>query len=152
MSLCAANSGPLSVVMVYRQSLYGSSSFLTTFARGFNCFPNGSFRISGILVDFSTGVSMACWSGSTIKPNSKSLNLFPQLPCFFHGCSPFPWLEDVYSWDDACTSFYALCAWQAPLLCHCGWCCRCSHRYPHVLMNLSFVKSIHFLWQNKIEK
>gem|GEM_PF-4392078 len=77
MSLCAANSGPLSVVMVFRLSLYGSSSFLTTFARGFACFPNGSFRISGILVDFSTSVSMACWSGSTIKSVSKSPNLFP---------------------------------------------------------------------------
>ena len=77
MSLCAANSGPLSVVMVFRLSLYGSSSFLTTFARGFDCFPNGSFCISSILVDFSTSVSMACWSGSTIKSISKSPNLFP---------------------------------------------------------------------------
>ena len=76
-SLCAANSGPLSVVMVFRHSLYGSNSFLTAFARGFACFPNGSFRISGILVDFSTGVSMACWSGTTIKSISKSPNLFP---------------------------------------------------------------------------
>ena len=77
MSLCAANSGPLSVVMVFRMSLYGSSSSLTTFARDFDCFPNGSFCISSILVDFSTSVSMACWSGSTIKSISKSPNLFP---------------------------------------------------------------------------
>ena len=77
MSLCAANSGPLSVVMVFRQSLYGSSSLLTTFARGFDCFPKGSFCISSMLVDFSTSVSMARWSGSTIKSISKSPNLFP---------------------------------------------------------------------------
>ena len=77
MSLCAANSGPLSVVMVFRLSLYGSSSFLTTFARGIDCFPNGSFCISSILVDISTSVSMACWSGPTIKSISKSPNLFP---------------------------------------------------------------------------
>ncbi len=77
MSLCAANLGPLSVVMVFRHSLYGSNSFLIAFARGFACFPNGSFCISSILVDFSTSVSMACWSGSTIKSISKSPNLFP---------------------------------------------------------------------------
>ncbi len=77
MSLCAANSGPLSVVMVFRQCLYGKSSFLTTFAKGFDCFPHGSFCISNILVDFSTSVSMACWAGSRIRSISKSPNLFP---------------------------------------------------------------------------
>ena len=77
MSLCTTNSGPLSVVIVFRLFLYGSSSFLTTFARGFDIFQNGSFCISNILVDFSTIVSMACWAGSTIKSISKSPNLFP---------------------------------------------------------------------------
>ena len=77
MSLCAANSGPLSVAKAYRKSLYGSNNFLTAFARDFDCFPNGSFRISSILVDFSTSVSMACWSGSTIKSVTKSPKLFP---------------------------------------------------------------------------
>ena len=77
MSLCTTNSGPLSVVIVFRLFLYGSSSFLTTFARGFDIFQNGSFCINNILVDFSTIVSMACWAGSTIKSISKSPNLFP---------------------------------------------------------------------------
>ena len=57
--------------------LVWQQSFLTTFARGFACFPNGSFCISGMLVDFSASVSMACWSGPTIKSVSKSPNLFP---------------------------------------------------------------------------
>ena len=72
MSLYTANSDPLSVVIVFRLSLYGSSSFLTTFTRGFD-----SFCINNILVDFSTIVSMACWAGSTIKSISKYPNLFP---------------------------------------------------------------------------
>ena len=77
MSLCAANSGPLSVVIVFRLFLYGSSSFLTTFARGFDSFPNGSFCISNILVDFSTIVSMACWAGGDDQVHLKISKSLP---------------------------------------------------------------------------
>ena len=124
MSLCTANSGPLSVVIVFRLSLYGSSSFLTTFARGFDIFQNGSFCINNILVDFSTIVSMACWAGSTIKSISKSPNPFPSTSLLLSWILTLSFIGRCSPLEDACISSYALCALQVSLLCHCGWCYR----------------------------
>ena len=120
MSLCAANSGPLSVVMVFRLSLYGSSSFLTTFARGFDSFPNGSFCISSILVDFSTSVSMACWSGSMIKSISKSSNLSPSTSLLLSWILNLSLIGRCLPLGRCLISSYVLWVWQVPLLYHYG--------------------------------
>ncbi len=119
-SLCAANSGPLSVVMVFSLSLYGSSSLLTAFARGFDCFPNGSFCISNILVGFSTSVSMARWAGSTIRSISKSPNLFPSTSLFLSWMRTLSLTGRCPPLGDACISSCVLCARQVSLSGHRG--------------------------------
>ena len=57
---CAANSGPLSVVMVLSPSpLYGSSSLHTVLASGMACLPCLSFSIRKRSLLLSTSVRMA---------------------------------------------------------------------------------------------
>ena len=105
-----------------------------TFTRGFDSFPNGSFCINNILVDFSTIVSMACWAGSTIKSISKSPNLFPSTSLLLSWILTLSFIGRCPPLGRACISSYDLCALQASLLCHCGWCYRWTGGiplYPH---------------------
>lgn len=74
-SLCRANSEPLSVVMVNMalRFLYGASIEKTAFATSSAFLPLGSFRIRVISVFFSTRVTIAPWLfGPTIRSSSQS--------------------------------------------------------------------------------
>lgn len=75
---CAANSLPLSVVIVFSPfPLYGSSSLYTVFASGLAFFPCFNLSMSRKLVLRSIIVSMALLSLSTIRSISQSPNRLP---------------------------------------------------------------------------
>ena len=59
-SRCAANSHPLSVVMVFNDSLYGNSSLHTTRAVGKALRPCSSFSMSMKFVERSVSVRITC--------------------------------------------------------------------------------------------
>lgn len=75
MSRCAANSLPLSVVMVFKHFLYAKSFLTTAFATGPAFLPCGSFSIITKFVRRSTRTRMA-WP-STMRPISKSPKRLP---------------------------------------------------------------------------
>ena len=72
-SRCAANSHPLSVVMVFNDSLYGNSSLHTTRAVGKALRPCSSFSMSMKFVERSVSVRIAC-------PHNPLWCPFPNLP------------------------------------------------------------------------
>ena len=76
-SRCAANSQPLSVVIVWTNSLYGKSSLATTLAVGSAFRPHSSFSIIMKLVERSVSVTMACPNGSMIVSSSQSPKRLP---------------------------------------------------------------------------
>ena len=66
-SRCAANSHPLSVVMVFNDPLYGNSSLHTTRAVGKALRPCSSFSMSMKFVERSVSVRIACPYESTTR-------------------------------------------------------------------------------------
>ena len=65
-SRCAANSHPLSVVMVFNDPLYGNSSLHTTRAVGKALRPCSSFSMNMKFVERSVSVRIACPYESTM--------------------------------------------------------------------------------------
>ena len=76
-SRCAANSHPLSVVMVFNDSLYGNSSLHTTRAVGKALRPYSSFSMSMKFVERSVSVRIACPYESTMVSISQSPKRVP---------------------------------------------------------------------------
>ena len=74
---CAANSHPLSVVMVFNDSLYGNSSLHTTRAVGKALRPCSSFSMSMKFVGRSVSVRIACPYESTVVSISQSPKRVP---------------------------------------------------------------------------
>lgn len=77
MSRCAANSLPLSVVMVFKHFLYAKSFLTTAFATGPAFLPCGSFSIITKFVRRSTRTRMAWPWPSTMRTISKSPKRLP---------------------------------------------------------------------------
>lgn len=77
MSRCAANSLPLSVVMVFKHFLYAKSFLTTAFATGPAFLPCGSFYIITKFVRRSTRTRMAWPWPSTMWSISKSPKRLP---------------------------------------------------------------------------
>ena len=117
--LCAANSLPLSVVIVRMLSLKGFSISMTTSASSLESFPCFNFSMNSLLVFLSIRVTIACWLfGPTIVSISKSPNRFPSASL---GLSSMPTLSGIWYLPAApiglllCLSLCRRCLYRVPL-------------------------------------